>query len=299
MSGSAPRISVGMPVYNGELYLEEAISSVLRQTYEDFALFISDNASTDRTEQICRDYVSQDKRVFYTRNTENIGAAKNYNRLFQLASGPYFRWFNADDLCALELHEKCAAVLDANPDVVLCYGKTSLIDHNGELIERYDDHLDLQQEKAGERFIRFFDSVGLTNAIYGLMCTSAVAKTALMGDGSYPAADINFMAELTLYGKFVELPELLFHRRMHREASSWDRENDGKQQEFWTGHRAGYILPKWKKNIVDLKAVRAAPIRKREKLQLLRYILWRMIRRREDLLKELSHKIQSWFGRQG
>lgn len=299
MSGSAPKISVGMPVYNGELYLEEAIRSVLRQTYEDFVLYISDNASSDKTEQICRDYASQDKRVSYTRNTENIGASENYNRLFRMVSGPYFRWHNADDICAPELHEKCVSMLDATPEAVLCYGKTKLIDHEGRLIERYEDDLDLRQEKASERFIQFYDSVGLTNVIYGLMRTAAVAKTALMGDSSYPAADTNFMAELVLYGKFIEISEPLFYRRMHREASSWDPEDDGKQGEFWAGKRLEFILPTWKKHMADLKAVRAAPVGKQEKLRLQRYILRSMIQSRQDLLKESWDAIRSQLIRRG
>ena len=213
-----------------------------------------------------------------------------------MASGPYFRWFSADDVCAPKLHEKCVVLLDASPDVVLSYGKTSMIDHEGRLIEHYEDHLDLQQDRAEERFRRFFASVGRTNVIYGLMRTSAVAKTALMGDGSYPVADVNFMAELTLHGKFVEISEPLFYRRMHPGASSWNPGDEGVQRKFWTGSRTEYILPSWKKNYAYLKAIRAAPIGKREKLRLQRYILRRMISIRDDLLKELSHEARRRFG---
>jgi glycosyltransferase involved in cell wall biosynthesis len=298
MDGATPKISVGMPVYNGETYLEEAIQSVLRQTYEHFALFILDNASTDRTEQICRDYASQDKRVFYTRNAENIGAAKNYNRVFQLASSSlYFRWFNADDVCAPEAHQKCIAVLEANPDVVLCCGGTSIIDQTGQVVEQRDDYLDLRQDRPADRFMRFFDVVGLTNAIYGLMRTDAVGKTALMANGSYPAADVNFMAELTLYGKFVEIPTPLFYRRMHRTASSWDRDDAGEQHQFWTANRAQFTLPNWRKNLAYMKAIQNAPLRKAEKLRLQSYILRRMIWIREDLRKELWQEIRHWVGK--
>lgn len=297
MSEPAPRISVGMPVYNGERYLEEAIRSLLRQTYGHFKLFISDNASTDRTERISRDYASQDERVVYTRNAENIGAAQNYNRLFQLASGgPYFRWFNSDDLCAPDLHEKCVAVLDENPDVVLCCGGTSIIDQTGQVVEQCDDYLDLQQGRPADRFMHFFDVVGLSNAIYGLMRTDAVGKTALMADGSYPAADVNFMAELTLYGKFVQIPTPLFYRRMHPTASSWDRDDADKQHEFWTANQAQFTLPNWRKNLAHMKAIQTAPLPKAEKLRLQNYILRHMIWVREDLRKELWQEIRRWVG---
>jgi len=295
MNVSAPRISVGMPVYNGEPYLEEAIQCVLRQTYEDFALFISDNASRDRTEQICRDYASKDKRVRYTRNTENIGAAKNYNRVFHLASGaPYFRWFNADDVSAPDLHEKCIAVLESRPDVVVAYGQTGIIDREGKLTTRYADNLDLQQDNADERFIQFYKSVGLTNIIYGLMRTSAVAETALMGDGNHPDGDINFMAELTLYGKFVEISDLLFYRRMHPGASTWDRDDDAKSRAFWTGvNRTNFTFPYWKYYLANFRAVRAAPIGRREKLRVQRYILQSMIWLRRQLLTEIWYEFLS------
>ena len=137
--------------------------------------------------------------------------------------GLFFRWHNADDLCSPKLHERCLAMLMNHPDIVLCYGKTIIIDSQGEIIDPYDDNLDLRQDKPSQRFRAFFKQVGQTNVIYGLMRRSAVEKTMLMGKGTFFAADVNFMAEMTLYGKFYELPEPLFSRRMHRQASSWDR----------------------------------------------------------------------------
>src|SRR5690606_6627466 len=106
---------------------------------------ISDNASTDGTEAICRSYAGRDPRIRYIRNAANIGAARNYNQLFHQSTGKYFRWHNADDLCSPLSHEKCLAVLEANPDVAMCYGKTDIIDGEDALIEHYDDRLDLRQ----------------------------------------------------------------------------------------------------------------------------------------------------------
>ncbi len=282
-----------MPVFNGERYVEEAIRSVLNQTDEDFELIISDNASSDRTGEICSDYAARDSRIVYTENETNVGAARNYNLLFRRAQGKYFRWFNSDDLCAPEYHQRCLAVLDAHPDAVLCYGKTDIVDSEGRLLEHYEDNLDLQQEKASERYMRFHECVGLTNVIYGLMRSPAVAKTGLMGDGSYSAADVNFMAELTLYGKFIEIPETLFFRRMHSEASSWARKNERVQQEFWKGRCEAFTLSTWKKQWAYLKSIRRAPVGVQEKVRLQRYILDRMIRRRKILWKELYHVINA------
>ena len=91
------RVSVALPVYNGERYLRIAIEAILTQTYQDFEFIISDNASTDSTEQICREYAAIDKRICYHRNEKNIGAPRNFNRAFELSHGEYLKWATCDD----------------------------------------------------------------------------------------------------------------------------------------------------------------------------------------------------------
>lgn len=287
MTREKPKLSVGMPVYNGERYLEVAIQSVLDQTFGDFELIISDNASTDRTEEICRDFASKDNRIVYSRNDVNLGAAPNYNRLVEMASADYFRWSNCDDVCAPELHERCVAVLDSNPGAVLAYGKTKIIDEDGNEGEDYDDNLDLGDERPSDRFVKFHAVVGLTNVIYGLMRTAAVRNTAMMGDGSFPAADTNFMGELTLYGKFVEIPERLFYRRMHAASVSADRANVERQTSFWSAGATQFSLPMWRKSAAYAKAIRRAPIDSREKRRLAVYMLRRTYWGKRELFGEL------------
>jgi glycosyltransferase involved in cell wall biosynthesis len=282
-----------MPVYNGEPYIGLAIQSVLDQTFGDFELLISDNASTDGTEEICRDFAARDKRIVYSRNSENIGAAPNYNRLVDMASADYFRWSNADDLLAPVLHERCIAVLDLNPDAVLSYGKTKIIDADGNEGADYEDNLDLQDERPSDRFRKFHDQVGLTNVIYGLMRTDVLRRTARMGDGTYPAADTNLMGELVLYGTFVEIPERLFYRRIHAAASSADRADDDRQTSFWSAGAVRFSLPAWRKNAAYWKAIRNAPIDLDEKRRLGIYMLQRMYWGKRGLLGELLFSIAS------
>ncbi|MEO1575488.1 MAG: glycosyltransferase family 2 protein, partial [Pseudomonadota bacterium] len=205
-------ISVGMPVYNGELFMADAIESVLAQTFDDFELLIADNASTDATESICRDFADRDPRIRYTRHAENIGAAANYNFLFGRARAPYFRWNNSDDLLEPTLHARCYETLSARPDAVLAAGTSILIDDEGERLRDYNDNLHIVDESPSVRMKRFLKQVGLTNVIYGLMRREELGKTELMGDGSVPSADIIFMAHLVLQGKFVMLDEPLFYR---------------------------------------------------------------------------------------
>src|SRR3954454_13625589 len=87
-----PRLTIGLPVHNGERYLEESLTALMKQTFSDFELIISDNASTDGTEAICRRHADQDPRIRYIRQSHNLGAADNHNLLVPLARGEYFKW---------------------------------------------------------------------------------------------------------------------------------------------------------------------------------------------------------------
>ena len=282
-----PAISVGMPVYNGEAHLAVAIEAVLAQTDPDFELIISDNASTDGTADIVRHYADRDARITYLRQPVNVGAAANYNLLFHAARAPLFRWFNADDLMAPTLHARCRAALAEHPQAVLAWGHTQLIDDQGRVIDDYDDGLDLRAERPSDRFIRFFEVVGLTNVIYGLMRRDALARTDLMGDGRLPAADTRMMAELTLEGWFVGLPEVLFQRRMHAAASSAQRGDAGAQTEFWRGAAGGFRLPTWRSDLRYLRHVLRLDLPIGERFRLCRYLLRRMRWERRILAREL------------
>src|SRR5687767_9303189 len=110
-----PRVSIGLPVFNGESHLALALDSVLAQTFGDFELVISDNGSTDSTRQICEDYAKRDARIRYLRSDENRGAAWNYNRVFERSRGAFFKWMAHDDLIAPQYLERCVEALDRAP----------------------------------------------------------------------------------------------------------------------------------------------------------------------------------------
>lgn len=290
-----PRISIGMAVYNGEEFLEQAICSNLEQTMPEFELVISDNASTDRTEEICRAFSRSDRRVRYFRNDENIGAARNFNRAFELSRGEYFRWSNADDLAEPELLEHTFALLESRPDVVIAYGRTQLIDFDGKAIEVYEDNLDLQQQSVVQRYRDFFRRVGLTNVIYGLMRSSAVKKTRLMGNGRLPAGDINFMASMILQGKFVEIPKVLFHRRVHEKAFSANPDPEA-EASFWSGTASVSKLPHWRHELANIGAVLRSPACLQDKLSLLVYSARRLSWHRDKLLRDVSSALRQTAG---
>ena len=124
------RVAIGLPVYNGEAFVEEAIESILAQTFADFELIISDNASNDRTAEICRRYVSRDERVRYVKQSVNLGAAANHNAVVRLSRSEYFKWAAHDDVLAHEFIQECVRVLDHDETIVLCSPATVLINED-------------------------------------------------------------------------------------------------------------------------------------------------------------------------
>jgi glycosyltransferase involved in cell wall biosynthesis len=130
-SPGIPRVSIGLPVYNGERYLRESIDSILAQTFQNFELVICDNASTDATARICEEYTERDPRVRYFRNARNIGGINNANLTFERSRGELFRWAAHDDVCAPTLLERCVQVLDERADAVGVYPGTINIDEDG------------------------------------------------------------------------------------------------------------------------------------------------------------------------
>jgi len=132
-NAKTPRLSIGLPVFNGERYLSQAISCFLEQTFGDFELIICDNASSDGTQQIGLGYAAQDSRVRYYRNERNLGAIANFNRTVALARGPLFKWAAHDDIYASSYLEKCIDMLDTNPDVVPAHSDCAFIGENGDM----------------------------------------------------------------------------------------------------------------------------------------------------------------------
>jgi len=215
-----PRVSIGLPVYNGENYLREAVDSILSQSFEDFELIISDNASTDATEQICRAYAAKDQRIRYYRNSTNVGAAKNFNRVFELSSGQYFKWAAHDDILTKDYLSKCVATLDQDFSIVLCYPMTKIIDEHGQFIRSYNTNIDTSSTKPQQRFRELvLTSIGYyCFEIFGVMRSAILKKTPVIA--SYSASDKVLLAELSLYGRFHEIPEYLFFRRNHPQQST-------------------------------------------------------------------------------
>jgi glycosyltransferase involved in cell wall biosynthesis len=279
-----PRVSVAIPVYNGEAYLAQTIESILGQTFRDLELIVSDNGSTDRTRDIVEGFATRDPRVRYARSEQNRGAAWNYRRSFELARGEYFRWAPADDLFAPDSVAACVAALDANPDVVLCYPKTDLVDGDGKVIRSYDDNLDLRSPDPTERFRRAMEQIGLVNVIYGLMRTRSLGKTRLMG--TWVGADEVLVFELALQGKFLELPTSRFYRRIHEKAFSQMKTRDEKQAFFDPRTTGRFSLRLWQHYRQCLLGILHAPISASAKSRAIGVLARSAVSVRRDLWRE-------------
>lgn len=277
-TSDSPQVSIGLPVYNGEEYLEEAIDSILDQTFTDFELIICDNASTDSTESICRSYEEQDSRVCYYRNDRNLGAAKNYNRTLKLADGEYFRWACHDDKLAPRCLEACVDVLDQHPEVSLAYPETQMIDAEGEEMEDpgWLRSLHLVSMPPSERFSRFFDAYvwgGFGGQLFGLMRTETLRST--MQHGDFPSADLILIGELTLWGEVFEISEKLNIRRVHEGNSIFS--NDQEIDQIWEwfdpeeGGNVKWLEWRWLKEFVG--AIQRAPLAPEERRRCYQ-VLW-------------------------
>jgi glycosyltransferase involved in cell wall biosynthesis len=270
-----PCVSIGLPVYNGERFLEEAISSILAQTYTDFELIISDNASIDRTQEICEAYATKDRRIRYYRNVHNLGAAWNYNRTFELCQSKYFKWAAHDDLCAQEMLRLCVDVLDQNSEVVICYFKSKIIDEHGNIVQDYPNGPNMLSERPNERFVQYVNSVtGKWHPIFGLIRSNILKKTRLIGN--YIGSDTCLLAELSLYGKFFQIPECLFFRRIHP-GNMYMKRNMPEWLEFFDPKLAGKMaMPRWRMFFENLVSIKNAPINIYEKYSLFEYLARRI-----------------------
>lgn len=209
-------VSIGMPVYNEERFIRQSLDSLLGQKYENFELIISDNASTDSTPAICREYAERDKRIKYFCNQKNLGQAKNFNRVFNFSSGEYFMWASPHDLWDKVFISRCVGVLDVDKEVVLAFSSTVYIDTDGEKIGFAPEYqLDTSSIfDPAKRFRRILREYKQGNIIEGLMRRNQLGQTHLFLDTIGP--ELVLLAQLSLAGRFIRIDAPLFYRRRNR-----------------------------------------------------------------------------------
>jgi glycosyltransferase involved in cell wall biosynthesis len=191
-------VSIGVPVHNGEATLTAALDSLLAQRFGDFELLISDNASTDDTESLCRAYARRDERVRYHRQPVNRGATANFQAVLDMARGEFFHWAAADDMWAPDFLERTVAQLRAHPDFVASITPARKGEVSDPAVVGCYPILD---ERFGDRVAAFMRSPGSNLRFYSLYRTSALRRTRIT-DYEFPAGDWAFVVELLRAGKF-------------------------------------------------------------------------------------------------
>jgi hypothetical protein len=208
-----PLVSIGLLVFNAESQVEESIRSVLSQSMDDFELIIHDNASGDRTAEICRGRAAREPRIRYFRNSRNVGF-HNYNLAFRRCRGRYFKWLAQDDRLLPTYLESTVAVLEKRAEVVLCNSLISRIDPSGTALGVHDSGLNRADvPSAAQRLMWVAKGLQSSADFYGLIRTESLRSSML--HGGFPGAQRALLAQLALRGRLVQLPAPLLEMRQY------------------------------------------------------------------------------------
>ncbi|MEG5056622.1 glycosyltransferase [Microcoleus sp. A2-C5] len=221
MPDKSPLVSIGMPLYNEERYLRQALDSLISQDYANFELIISDNASVDGTSDICQEYVAKDRRVHYYRNETNIGAAVNFKRVFELAHGDYFVWAAGHDLWHPTFLSRCLEIFSQDESLVLCHPQAMWINTDGQPLGLIPSSVETRGLNRISRFNVVLWGLGYCYPVYGLISSQALRKVSL--GLQVIATDAILLAELSLLGAFAHISAPLFYIRKMEDFGSWDK----------------------------------------------------------------------------
>lgn len=283
---SGLRLSIGLPVYNGENFVRQALDSLCTQTFENFEVIISDNGSTDGTEDICRDFSSRDRRIRYERREKNVGGAWNFNHVVGRSSGEYFKWCAHDDLCAPQFLEKCIAALDSDPSIVLAYSATKQIDEHGECIKSIPVCERLSSVRPYHRFYASLLQFPPAVQLFAVVRKKVLLRTPLLG--AYSASDRTLVGELALLGRFCGIPEYLFFYRKHSQQSYKVFQTSHARQAWFDPMRAKMVtFPHWKLLREHFASIMRVPLAARERAWCWAVMLRWVIRKRRFLLYNL------------
>lgn len=281
----SPRVSIAVPVYNGERYLARTLESLLAQTFADFELIITDNASTDATAEISRAFAARDSRVRYHRAEQNKGVAANFRWGYGLARAPYFKWQAADDMCDPTFLAQCVAALDADPDVVVAFPRTMVIDEDDQPVRSndYDAAADLPQPHI--RFSRLMNvnhRMHGAHELYGVIRRDALDRIPVYD--CVVRSDSIMLARLALLGRFRRIDQPLFLNREHSRRSvsaqtpgrrlqsrsrlsRWIGQGPVPPAHFWNPELNGRIVfPEWRIWREYLRSTRFADLRASQRI---------------------------------
>lgn len=239
MGAAEPVLTIGVPVYNGERYLAEALAGIRAQTFTDFEVFIADNASTDGTAEIAAAAAAADPRIRYLRREHNVGLVPNWNGLFTDTRGEFFAWHSADDVAAPQFYAACLQLLRDHPDAAAGCTEIELISSDGTSLGASPEHIRSDHPDRAVRFAELASFRHYCQFYYGVFRRPMLARTRLMLPHFW-SSDRLMLAELALQGPLVRAPRRLYYVREHEE-----RVTEGGRKNFYTrlaSPRRGTVL---------------------------------------------------------
>lgn len=239
-----PQVSIGIPVYNGATHLRRTIESVLAQSFDAFELIISDNASTDGTWDICQEYAERDKRIRCVRQPRNLGANPNFNILFEMSQGEFFKWTGHDDQLDHSFLERCVKALEASPDASIAYCGETYCDDEGNEVLRCDDPYSIDGLEPDVRFRQWMWDMDIKNQrrsdlVYGLIRSSHLRTTRLFRDTL--ATNKLLILELVVTGPVEYIEDVLVQR-----TPAPHRTIEQRMKRLSPTAQSGGMLPFWK-----------------------------------------------------
>ena len=294
-ASTTPLISIGMPAYNSAATIRCSIDALLAQTFRDFELIISDNASTDDTWDIVQEHAQRDSRVIAIRQERNIGANGNYSAVFLASRGRYFKWASSNDWCEPTFLESCLAHLEACEDTVLVTPRTRLFDGTLENWTDYNDDLSFEQANAVDRFIDVGMRLALNNAMNGLVRADVLRQTRLIQH--YPGADVVLVGHLALLGRIALIDEPLFYRRMDRATATRMMSQQDVHRHHYPVKTARALLPSWRYALGWAQAALSAPLGHRDRMRALYWVLRRAYWNKADMGSDLADMLRHPTGR--
>lgn len=279
-----PKLSIGLPVRNGLPLLKETLDLLVKQSFAEFELIISDNASTDDTWAVCQRYAASDSRIRLLKNERNVGAADNANRVFRESKGDYFFWASADDLYLPDFAERCIDKLEDSPEAILCYPRWKVINVNGKEIPETPEPEHVNHVSPVQRFRSVVRGVHVDKIIFGVFRSKAIRQTGLFG--YFPSSDRVLLAELMLLGGVCEVPEFLFHRRVHSRQQDYTNRRTYGSWFHPTGNK-GKCCPYWRMVYEYAQVVRRSSLSLSDKLKCLSHLRHYVSRNRSWLMSEM------------
>ena len=213
----APLVTIGMPVFNEERFISDSLDALTNQDYPNLEIIISDNCSTDKSSQICKDYAHKFAYIRHNKMTSNIGAAENFREVQKLSKGKYFMWAAGHDLWSENLITECAAILEKHNNAVIAFASCRWVDDSGKVIDKYSGWTDT---RGMHDLARFYTVLwGNMHPILGLIRNNILNETdefkSLLG------ADLILLCELALRGDFVHATNAIWSRRLFRSEETY------------------------------------------------------------------------------